>query len=519
MTKKITLLLSAFGLAMSMSSQLNGTMDATFASGGIFTHDFGSVDVLYGVEVQDDGKIVAAGVALDANYAGEMKVIRLLNNGTPDPEFGDAGIVALPLNNESYGYDLLIKENGQILIAGISAIQPYVYAMSVTQLNTDGSVDSGFGTNGTTIINLGAGDEYAYAMTLQSDGKILLAGNALDANYYNVPTVIRLTAEGDLDTSFSGDGVAQYPVTETENELRCIAVQSDGKIVTGGHYAPNLFDVNVLLLRFNEDGTLDETFGVAGAVKDTITVYGADECYGLVIDNEDNIIITGYASTIAGWDAFVKKYDSEGSVDNTFGTDGITFSGFEASDVAYGIVQSPNLGFLVTGTAGNFPDETFALWRLNTDGSFNTDFGTDGAVYTNIGVEPEEANALAVQDDSHVIIAGKTRGETTNFDFAVLRYNDAPAAVDEISDLGDWSVYPNPVRSGNRIMFTSNSANNRLERIELFDTEGKMIQSESSTNSGNGSFMLSNRISAGAYQVRLYTTEKTMEVLSLVVTE
>ena len=421
MKKFYALLLCAF-LTISASSQLNGILDETFANGGIYTLDAGFVDVLHAVKIQDDGKIVTAGVALNANYEGEAKVIRLLSDGSPDTDFGTNGVVSLALNLESYGYDLLLKENGQILVTGLSSIQPYQFVMAITQLNADGTIDSTFGTNGSTIVNLGNGDEYAYGMTLQPDGKILIVGNSLDANFFNVPTVLRLTAEGDLDNTFGEDGVVFYPVTEVENELWCVALQSDGKIVVGGHYAPDLFDVDVLLARFNTDGTLDETFGENGAVKDALNDAGFAECYDMVIDANDHIIITGYAASSLGNDAFVKKYDSDGAADFSFGTNGEVYSGIEAFDVANAMQMTADGRILITGTAGDFfTDQTFALWSFDADGSPSSDFGTNGAVFTNVGGETEEATSIVVQDDAFILIAGKTRNTTNNFDFSVLR--------------------------------------------------------------------------------------------------
>ncbi len=190
-----------------------------------------------------------------------------------------------------------------------------------------------------------------------------------------------------------------------------------------------------------------------------------------------------------------------------------------ASDVAYGIVQSPNLGFLVTGTAGDFPDETFALWRLNTDGSFNAAFGTAGAVYTNIGADPEEANAIAIQDDSHVIIAGKTRGETTNFDFAVLRYNDAPLTINQIAAQADWTIYPNPLRVGDKMNFIPSTSASKVTRIELIDSQGRIIESLSPPNNGSAALSMSGLVAAGLYQVRLMNANQSMKTVTLLVTE
>jgi|JI6StandDraft_1071083.scaffolds.fasta_scaffold06638_2 uncharacterized delta-60 repeat protein len=485
-------------------AQLNGVLDETFANAGIYTYDFGFVDVLYGIELQEDGKIVAAGSALDATYTSEAKVLRLLPDGTPDMDFGTNGIVDLPLNEESYAYDLLIKDNGQLLIAGISAIQPYVYAMAITQLNSDGSIDTSFGTNGTTIINLGNGDEYAYAIALQADGKILVAGNSLDANYNNVPTLVRLTTEGDLDLSFSEDGVAFYPVSQVENELRSVAVQSDGKIIVGGHYAPDLFDVDVLLLRFNEDGTLDETFGVEGALEDPITPYGADECFGLIIDAQDNIIITGYASTASGWDAFVKKYDSFGATDNSFGTDGVVFSGVEQSDVGYAIVQAPSGDFVFCGTAGNFPDQAFALWSIHADGTLDADFGTNGTVLTSLGPNPTEATALAIQDDSSIFIAGKTGDQNNNLQFAILKYQDGLTSIGETQDNDTFTMFPNPVQAGGMFTLNSSLEQKNITRVDWLNMLGETIYSQQTQKTGSFTNAVPTVLSAGCYEVRCF---------------
>lgn len=518
MKKFYSTLLCAF-IAISSTAQLNGVLDETFANGGIYTSDAGFVDVLHAIKIQDDGKILASGVALNANFEGQAKVIRLLPDGSPDATFGTDGIVSLELNLESYGYDLLLKENGKILVTGLSSIQPYQFVMMITQLNEDGTVDTSFGTNGSTIVNLGTGDEYAYGMTLQPDGKILIVGNSLDANYLNVPTVLRLTEDGDLDDTFGGDGVVFYPVTEVENELWCVSLQSDGKIVVGGHYAPDLFDVDVLLVRFNEDGTLDETFGENGAVKDALNDGGFAECYDMAIDANDNIIITGYAASSQGNDAFVKKYDPDGAADLSFGTNGEVYSGIESFDVANAMYMTEDGRILITGTAGDFfSDQTFALWSFDSDGSPSADFGTNGAVYTNLGGETEEATSIAVQDDSYILIAGKSRNTTNNFDFAILRYQDGLTDIKENDQETSFNVFPNPIKSGETITMAAKHKNANITRIDCVSQEGKLVFSNS-VNALNSSYQTTMDLPAGCYDVQFFDQDHYVDSMKLVVTE
>jgi uncharacterized delta-60 repeat protein len=476
------ILLSVTALfALSFSHAQNaGDLDLSFNTTGIFTQDFGFQDNITDVKIFPDQKIVTCGTALSPAFAGQLLVMRQNPDGTLDESFNGTGSVVINTFTESYAYESLPAGDGKILVAGAAANPNYLFSALVMRMNDDGSLDTSFGTDGVAQFNLTGTDHFAYAMRLQSDGKILLAGSAIDANFNNQPIVIRLLENGTLDESFGVNGVAAVPVTEIDNRFNSLEVQSDGKILAAGHISNPITpdgqtDFDILVARFNTDGTPDTSFGTDGILTDGVSENYIDDIFELALTDDEHIVIGGYTTLPDfSFDAIVLQYDQSGERDASFGTNGLVQFDNAVQDVALGVVVQPDGKIVAAGTSGGFffDNRDVLVMRLNSDGTFDTGFGTDGIVLTEVNGAMDEANAVALQADGKIVIAGKANVNNLN-DALTIRYlgEGDPNAVNESTQTA-LTIYPNPV-NGQRVIAIEGMIQSSV--LTLTDASGRMV--------------------------------------------
>ncbi|MBA2434942.1 MAG: hypothetical protein H0V54_07660, partial [Chthoniobacterales bacterium] len=227
--------------------------------------------------------------------------------------------------------------------------------------------------------------------------------------------------DGDLDPTFGTNGKVTTDFGTIIDEARAVAVQPDGKIVTAGAtVGGNFFDF--ALARYNTDGSLDITFGTGGKVTTAFNTNN-DEAFAVALQADGKIVAAGFA-VIGGTDDFaLARYNTNGSLDTTFGTGGKVTTAFGSSiDRAHAVAVQPDGKIVAAGRAviggGSFD---FALARYNTDGSLDTTFGTGGKVTTACGSSNDEAFAVALQPDGKIVAAGRVFSNKE--DFALARYN------------------------------------------------------------------------------------------------
>jgi uncharacterized delta-60 repeat protein len=333
--------------------------------------------------------------------------------GSLDQTFGIGGKVITHIGNVGdYGQAVAIQDDGKIVVAGSSTSNGF----SVVRYNTNGSLDSTFGVNGIVSTLIGTNSS-GYAVQIQDDGKILVGGNSYRDTTYNDFTLVRYNVNGSLDNTFDDDGIAFTPIIAgSYDEVRSIAIQPDGKIVLGGT-SVNVNNPNFALARFNIDGSLDLSFDNDGIVISDVGGY-SDNIHGLAIQNDGKIIAAGLSSS----DLAMVRYNNNGSVDSTFDADGIVLTNLGAYEQATAITLQ-NDGKIVVAVARSGVNRDFHLIRYNIDGSIDPTFDTDGTVTTDLGSNSDDnPYAVAIQNDGKIILAG-TSDNGINIDFALVRYN------------------------------------------------------------------------------------------------
>lgn len=277
-------------------------------------------------------------------------------------------------------------------------------------------------------------NDLAYAVALQSDGKMVIAGirfvgnNAFTGDFL----VARYNTDGTLDTTFGqrGSVTTDFGQTATASAL---AVQPDGKIVVaGGTYPGFPFAGQYALARYNRNGTLDTTFGVGGLVRTTFNSQGA-YASALVLQADGKIIAAGTkyidfsSDESSDTDFGLARYNPDGSLDSTFGIGGLVATDFQQrNDSVLSVLLQPDGKIVATGFV--FSPSTsydFGVARYLPDGTIDTNFGALGKVETDFGAaDLDGASSAVLQPDGKIVAAGSTitRGGQ-NYPFAIARYN------------------------------------------------------------------------------------------------
>jgi uncharacterized delta-60 repeat protein len=301
-----------------------------------------------------------------------------------------------------------------LLLLSIFAVPYFCPAQS-------GTLDTGFGNNGIVTTQIGTEGDFADAMVIQPDGKIVLAGSTT-TNNVSVFCLTRYLSNGSLDSTFDADGIVTTTVSAFNNRAYAIGLQANGKLVVAG-YANNNSQSDFALVRYHTDGRLDSTFNSTGTV---ITDLGtaSDIARSLVIQPDGKIVVAGRTNNGTQMEFALVRYQANGTLDSTFNADGIATTAMGtalAGAVSVGLQADGKL--VVAGSSDDGSEFDFALLRYKTDGSLDNTFDTDGKLTTVIGPDDDIANALAIQADGKIVVAGRSSNGSAGFAYALARYN------------------------------------------------------------------------------------------------
>jgi uncharacterized delta-60 repeat protein len=376
--------------------------------------DFGN-----SLAIQPDGKIVVAGLSSNGSDY-DFSLVRLNADGSLDTSFDGDGRLIVPVGStDDYGYSLSLQPDGKILFAGTS-FNGSNQDFSLIRLNVDGSLDTSFNGSGKLVLPVGSGGDYGQSVTLQSDGKILVSGYSYNGSNYDF-SLVRLNADGSLDTSFDGDGKLIVPVGSTDDVGYSLTVQPDGKILVAG-YSFNGTNNDFSLIRLNADGSLDTSFDGDGKL---IVPVGASNDAGrsVTVQPDGKIVVAGASYNGSNQDFSLIRLNADGSLDTTFDGDGkLIMQVGSADDVAASVTVQPDGKIVVAGTSSNGITEGFSLVRLNADGSLDTSFGTAGKLIVPVGDSEPMAVSMALQPDGKITITGYSVNGGTN-NFSLIRVN------------------------------------------------------------------------------------------------
>jgi uncharacterized delta-60 repeat protein len=341
----------------------------------------------------------------------------MLNAGTLDPTFGTGGevLTAFPGYRNIQANSMAVQSDGKIVVAGTSVplgIDVISAVWDVLRYTTAGALDTTFGTGG-EVGSPFAGS--ANSVAVQSDGKIVVAGRGRKPLDF---LLVRYNTDGTLDTTFgTGGGVITAFHGSTSgyyNYANSVAVQSDGKIVVVGQSLSLLSGTSdFAVARYTTAGALDTTFGNNGEVLTAFNGSASNGANSVAVQSDGKIVVAGSSSQSSGQDFAVARYNTDGTLDKTtFGNNGEVLTAFNGStsNTANSVAVQSDGKIVVAGTSGG---NSFAVARYTTAGALDTTFGTGGEVLGPGG----SAKSVVVQSDGKIVVAG-----TSGSDFAVARY-------------------------------------------------------------------------------------------------
>ena len=355
-----------------------GAKDPSFNTGVVPGFD----DHVYKTAIQpQDNKILLAGRFIDYQGVSANKIIRLNPDGTRDNSFN----IGTAFNGTVYNF--VIQDDGKIVLVGLFENYQGVSANGIIRLNSDGSRDNSFNI-GTGFKDINEWSETAniYSLDIQNDGKIIVVGNFNQYNGEVASQIIRLNTNGSRDTSFDIDTGFGDDVPN----IRSIKLQSDGKILVGGHFDSYQGQSVKGIVRLNSNGSRDTTFNQGQVGLDGWSVLS------ITIDNNNKILLGGNFNSYNGVELNdIVRLNNDGSIDNGFDVG----TGFD--DDVFDIVIQSDGKILVGGRFKNYKEESARrIIRLNSNGSRDTGFsigtGFNSYVYS-----------ISIQNDGRIITGGE----------------------------------------------------------------------------------------------------------------
>jgi uncharacterized delta-60 repeat protein len=435
-----------------------GALDTTFGTGGKVVTPVGSgtaSDAINDIAIQPDGKIVAVGYTSPTGPVSNIFVLRYNADGTLDTAFdGDGKVITTVGTKRDFGQSVIIQPDGKIVVAGGTEGAIH-YDFVVLRYNADGSLDSSFDGDGKVVTSIMDRSDFAQDVALQADGKIVVAGDTENAPSVNhMFAVARYNPNGSLDTSFDGDGkLTTFFRDVPRNDLAyAVLIQPDGKILVGGDsYSGFNADTDFALVRYNSDGSLDTSFDTDGKVTTPVsTTTSPDSIYAITLQPDGKIVAVGDAyESPNNDDSVVARYNSNGSLDTSFDTDGKVYFSFGTLTEGLAAVEVQTDGKIVAaGSRNNGSSPTgatgdVAVARLNANGTLDTTFDGDGKVTTPVLSGYAGAFTIALQPNSKIVVAGYASPvDSGNSEAMLARYmNDLNAADFDGDTKTDISIF------------------------------------------------------------------------------
>ncbi|HVE59398.1 MAG TPA: FG-GAP-like repeat-containing protein [Pyrinomonadaceae bacterium] len=461
--KSLLLTTAVFGLISTALAASPGSLDPSFGTAGFVKTNILGTDFLRDIAVQEDGKIVAVG----GSGVSDFTIVRYTANGALDPTFSGDGIAFVDFGGPSDApTDVEIQPDGKIVVSGnISNSGP----SGVVRLNPNGTLDTTFDTDGKLTLN----DFVARGMDLQADGKIVLAGRS---TFFELGIeIVRLNPNGSFDTTFDADGIALKSI-EGNDALNEVKIQSDGKIVGAGNAGGSN---KALVVRYNANGTLDTSFSGDGIALNDFAPNIGEPTSDLVINPVNGAITTLSDNFTAGNSLLFIRYASNGNLDPNFSGDGrLEIPAVESGCV--GTLQLQSDGKLIAAAGrgcGTVSDDVF-LVRLNDTGTIDPTFGSNGTV---LSVNDAGGAFKTVLVGDKLIVGNNSNSSA---DFGLERYNlsNTPTAAsdfdgDGISDIavfrpsnGNWFVLRS---SDNAVSIFQFGVNGDIPMDGDFDGDGR----------------------------------------------
>jgi uncharacterized delta-60 repeat protein len=353
----------------------------------------------------------------------------LLSAGALDTSFGGTGQVITQLTYHTFPEGLAVQADLKTVVVGLEAPNSSSFfpgSLTLFRYNVDGSLDSTFGTGGEVVLSTSSLKSsytlHCASVAIQPNGKIVVATNTATENPAQSLTscnmlVLRFNTNGSLDTSFGQNGETEIQLSQGMAAARGVAVLSSGQIVVAGTSPINYVGPEFVVARLTSSGALDTTFGPNGQGYNYTTISTGlftNVVDALGVDASGNILVGGEVLVNGARSDQVVRYTSSGLIDTSFANQGVLDLPFGAVNGIEGIAFQSN-GQTLLGFSSYNGEGTGGVTRLNTNGTVDTTFGSNGYFLDPI----DEAYAeIAVQPDDAILL--QTSTSESNGDSAIL---------------------------------------------------------------------------------------------------
>ncbi len=434
-------LLAALGTADSASAT-GETLDPAFSGDGIQTTDFGDLSFDYGADhghgiaIQDDGKIVAVGSTGDGGIGerNHFAVARYKTDGTLDTNFSGDGRDTIDFAGRyEYASSVAIDSQDRIVVAGQAYIGTPGQAtnqVALARYETDGDLDQTFSGDGRQTVGLYDLGGRGIGVAIQDDDKIVVAGAASVASCTGANDCVdfglaRLETDGDLDSTFSGNGraVTDFPGADSNEGAVDVAIDSQDRIVAGGQYGfESPLEQDAAFARFDSDGDLDLGFSDDGMFVES----GTPAVNAIAIDGTDQVVGIGTDfGDFSDVDFALARVTTGGALDPSFGQGGrlsIGFPGFSSWDEGYAVALQADGKIVAAGQTDEDQGGglAFGVVRLTSSGQVDS-------AKVSTPFDSALAYDLAIDGDGKIVLAGTSHQTNTVFadkpDFTLVRYS------------------------------------------------------------------------------------------------
>jgi uncharacterized delta-60 repeat protein len=398
-----------------------GSLDSSFDVDGRVTTDLGSPsEEAHALAIQPDGRLVVAGMSEDIDEFVRFPVLlRYGTDGALDPSFDDDGVCFITAPEPT---DVAVQSDGKIVVVG-----EYEGDFALARFDTDCTPDATFSGDGFQRVDFLGGSDGASAMALLPDGRIVVVGTGQPEFSSGLDFVVaRFGTDGALDESFSSDGWLRTHFAVNDHAY-AVALQEDGKIVVAGTTDGRRFEsMDFALARYTSEGALDIAFSGNGKLRTSFSA--VDKAFAVALQADGKIVAGGIAAGGWGTDFALARYTTAGVLDTTFSDDGKRRTDFsDGNDEAHGLAIQANGRIILAGSAnppGGTGDDVVALARYRPGGRLDRTFSEDGKVRTRFGKNPlDYGKDVALQADGRIVVTGDvTRSNVSGYDFGLARY-------------------------------------------------------------------------------------------------
>jgi uncharacterized delta-60 repeat protein len=421
--KKVTLFilpgLLFFGLIFTNLALAGGSgLDPSFGTGGKVRTNFGASMAPGAAALQPDGKIVVVGAADNFEVATQVfGVVRYLTDGRLDPAFGNGGSVITAFTDFiNVPNAVAIQPDGKIVVAGeTESADGSISEFALARFNPDGSLDASFGSGGKVTTEFfaapfGGVREVADVILVQPDNKIIVAGVAIQGARQPANTALaRYNPNGTLDPTFGNNGRVAVRAIST---ISALALLANGQILALNNVGG--------IAQFDSRGNL-------AASVTSGTIIASAHSGRSAFEPNGRFVIAGGARGSGGRrdiDVTAISFNPTGSIDHTFNSPIFDFGleDIQFANLAQAIAIAPNGQIVVGGISFTNSVSVFGLARLNTNGSLDSSFGSQGKLTTEfLGID--QVSAILVQPDGKIIAIGQTfDSNTRQADLVLARY-------------------------------------------------------------------------------------------------